>query len=266
MLFDILKLELCISLSDLDANMNQGGPLTPFKDYPMAGPPVDIAEPLVRLFLREENTTRVTKGEEKAKRIEDSFKNPFQKFLPAKKFSEISIENSKKEDKTKSSEVVTEEGEGGSRASDDDVVEVAHRYTKAAERYTKTERYTKMPESVANSTPQENKKRKQKNADASEDEIESATALRVKKHKKKNKKQKRVTNNEETALQSTTTGEFLAYDYNNASLNFDKAENGEDGKADVFNPYKKLKEKGKSKFKSKVHMKSGERSMTFNQK
>ena len=231
----------------------------------MTGPPVDITKPLVRLFLQEENTTQVTKGEAKAKQIEDSFKNPFQKFLPAKKFSEISTKNSKNnEDKTKSSEVSAKEGESGSKVSDDDVVEVAHRYTKAAERYTKTERYTKIPENMANATIKESKKRKQENPEAS-DENESATALRVKRHKKKSKKLKRATNNEETDKQINNTAEFVAYDYKNASLDFEKTENGEAGKDEVFNPYKKLKEKGK-RFKSKVHMKSGERSMTFNKK
>ena len=238
-----------------DANIKRE-PSTPFKDHPITGPTLELAQPMVRLFIYQETTTQLTEGETKAKRIEYSFKNPFQKFLPAKKFSEISTDISKNKDEMNISEVATE-GETSSKISDDDVVEVAHRYTKASERYTKT-----VVDGSANASAKQSKKRKQDNSGASGDEDETEGALRVKKHKKKGKKK---LNKAETNTQSSNASQFVPFDYNNASLDFGKAENGEAGKEGVFSPYKKLNEKGR-KYNSKVHMKSGERSMTFNKR
>lgn len=220
--------------------------MIPFKDYPVTGPALDITQPMIRLFSNQEITTEQTDGKIKAKQIEESFTNPFQKFLPAKKFNEISTA----EDKAKSGEVPTQETESGAKVSDDDVVEVAHRYTKASERY------TKLAVEKNDNTPDQLKKRKRENVDESRGENESQRTLRGRKQKKKGKKSKKATSDKETAK----TSEFVPYDYNNASLEFAQARNEET--ANVFNPYKKLREKGKE-HNSKVHMKSGIRSMTF---
>lgn len=230
-------------------------PMKPFKDFPVSGPVASLAEPVITLFCDQVKVVELTEGEKKAKLIEDSFKNPFQKFLPAKTFHEIS-QNAKA-----SSEAATENTETGATIGDqlsDDTLEVSHRYTKASERYTKAvERDTKAP-----------KQDKKRNMEGSEDENDAGGALRVKKHKKlkKSTKPNKTTNNSEVGSCSFSPSQFKPYDYNSANLEFGNEKNGEDGKDKrIFNPYKKLGEKGK-RYNSRVHMKSGERSMTFNKK
>lgn len=231
-------------------------PSFPFKDYPTTAPTHNLGEPMVKLFALPVLAARPTEGELKAKRIRNAFKNPFLRFLPAKKFSEISGT----EDKTNSSEIATGGADGVAKVSDNDVCEVAHRYTKASERYTKTEGYTQNTPK-ADSSDKRSKKRKINNPDLGGDEV--GTTLRAKKQKKKgSKKHKKHSSNTEGGKSIPSHSQFEAYDYNNASLDFGSAENG--GKyEEVFNPYKKLGEKSK-KYHSKVRTKSGERSMTFN--
>lgn len=223
----------------IDQNIKQD-PSVPFKDYPITGPSIDLSQPMITLFIANE-TEEYSKGEIMAKKIKDSFQNPFLKFLPPKKLNEIPRGNNSEV----TSVLDTKIGD-----SDEDVVEISHRYTD------KKERYTKMTEARGHS--KKNKKRKAENLE------EYNPTLRVKKQKKKSKKKSKRNSNTELPEEDASSN-IQPFDYKNAQIDFANEGSVRNLNKKIFNPYQKLGEKGK-KFASKVFMKSGERSMTFSKK
>ena len=198
-----------------------------FQDLKITGPSVDIAEPEISLFICKDQK-KLTEGEKKAKTIEESFKNPFQAFLPAKPAQVAS---------KKSSDAINDQW----RKKSEEVIKE------------KSEKARKLDENIMEREVDDNAM-KRKGDNTEEDEV----VLRQPKiKKKKEKKCKEVKISKEDKSVDKTV--FVPYDYSSASLNF-SGQTSEQNK--MFNPYNKLTEKSKQ-FSSKVRKKSGQRSMTF---
>lgn len=209
--------------------------MTAFKKYPITGPAVRIAKPKISLFACRGETKVLSEGEKKATVIQESFKNPFQAFLPAKKPDEIlnkkSSEEINQQWKTKSEEI--------------------KKTTKTAD------------EEGTMKTEDETRKRKHESSLEKDEDNEEEEDVPLREPKKKKEKNEKGNKTPQVNLTSKENSQFVPFDYSSANLDFAGKDVGQ--KKEIFNPYNKMTEKTK-RFSSKVHMKSGERSMTFSKK
>lgn len=198
-----------------------------------SGPPVTRAEPAISLFqICEEKD--LTDGERKAERIKASFVNPFQKFLPVKSQSETT--------------------EGKSVIDEQQTQEQVHMINEQWRRAAQTSQ-----------TSGDNAGKKRELSD-DEQAPEDLTPLRNKVPGKSSKKRKRDSGEASPSTchtNDTDSTTFVPFNYSTADYSTFSGgrETEATDKPIVFNPYRDSKQsKGP---RSKVHMKSGHRNLTF---
>lgn len=205
-----------------------------------SGPPVPRAIPAISLFEISEDE-ELTDGQKKAEKIKASFENPFQKFLPVKSDSET----------TESTATVEE------LQSHAEVHRINQQWRQA----------TQLNTSPSASEPNAGLKRHHSD---SEETPEDATPLRNRTGTSASKKRKTSPgtskNGGDEEESSTQPGRaFVPFNYSDVDYSTftGDAEKKTEDKTVVFNPYSSSRDSKSAGPRSKVHMKSGQKSITF---
>jgi len=206
----------------------------------VSGPPVPKASPAILLF-EISNDEQLTDGQKKAEKIKASFENPFQKFLPVKSHSETT--------------------EGTTTVDELQNHEQVHRINQ------QWRQATQLNTSPSASEPNAGHKRHHSD---SEETSEDLTPLRNRTGKSASKKRKTSPgtskNGGEEEESSTQPGRaFVPFNYSDvdySTFTGDKEKETKD-KTVVFNPYSSSRDSKSAGPRSKVHMKSGQKSLTF---
>ncbi|KAL9970036.1 hypothetical protein ACROYT_G022346 [Oculina patagonica] len=206
-----------------------------------SGPPVTRATPAISLFEISDDQ-QLTEGEKKAEQIKASFENPFQKFLPVKSHPETTG------GKTTVNELQSHEQ--------------VHRINEQWRQAT-----TQLNSSPSTSEPNVGQKR---HHSVDKETPEDLTPLRnrtpAKSASKKRKRESRGEQdavNEPVAEPSTAFVPFNYSDVDYSTFTGDAADKETKDKTVVFNPYSSSRDSKSAGPRSKVHMKSGQRSLTF---
>ncbi|RMX38072.1 hypothetical protein pdam_00003117 [Pocillopora damicornis] len=220
----------------------------------VSGPAIIRANPTVSLFKIVE-VGQPTDGQKKAEKIKASFQNPFQKFLPVKSRSET----------TEGHAVV------GDLQSDEQTRRINQQWRQA----------TQLQSSSTISEPTVSQKRSHtENGDTPEDLTPLRDKTTEKSAKKKRKRESgdscssmsHYNKDEEMSPSHDSVSqpgrEFVPFNYSDVDYLTFLGDTQKDSreKAVVFNPYNSSKDSKSNGPRSKVHMKSGHRSLTFSSK
>jgi len=203
-----------------------------FDQVVASGPPVASATPAISLFQISQEK-QLTDGQKKAEKIKASFKNPFQKFLPVKSRSE-----------TTEGQAVIDEPQSQEQAH-----MINQQWRQAV---------------LTSATPEPNISKKR---NLSEETPEDLTPLRNKTPGKTSKKRKHESQ-EASSSQSRNEDSSTFVPFNYSAADYSTFSGGKEretkDKTIVFDPYRSSRDSKQSKGqRSKVHMKSGQRNLTF---
>ncbi|XP_032228856.1 exosome component 10 isoform X2 [Nematostella vectensis] len=241
--------------------LSDGLPLkrtAPFEGHKLIGPPVKVVKPVISLFDQREESPE-TEGQKKAKRISASFINPFKVVLPTKTPDSSTGEVNRNQPKADAAKI----NQQWKDATEQPMNSTQGKVAKDDEDHAKVTA-GKRDRSQSDSEPEDTTPLRQKGA--------GKDNSRKRRHRKKtgNEAQHSAGSDEEDEpsydVISQDTREFVPFDYNPAEYSKLSGQNAQPS-TEVFNPYEKARsEKQSSGPRSKVHMKSGQRSMTYSKK